>query len=87
VAVEVADRQVAKAVAGQVLSQVMVVIMEHPLLVAQDWVLVEQVQHGELEVPMVQTAAVLVDLVVHQVPQLLIYQMQHLLLPEPLLDQ
>jgi hypothetical protein len=78
---------VAKAVAGQVLSQVMVVIMEHPLLVAQDWVLVEQVEHGELEVPTVQTAAVLVDLVVHRVPLLLIYQMQHLLLPEPLLDQ
>jgi hypothetical protein len=48
---------------------------------------VEVVEHVELEVPTVQTAAVLVDLVVHQVPQLLIYKMQYLLLPEPLLDQ
>jgi hypothetical protein len=40
VAVEVvevaADRQVAKVVEALVLSQVMVVIMEHPLQVAQD---------------------------------------------------
>jgi hypothetical protein len=33
---EVADQQVAKVVVAPVLSQVMAVIMEHPLLVAQD---------------------------------------------------
>jgi hypothetical protein len=35
--------------------------------------LVEQVQHGDLEVPMVQTAAVLVDLVVQPELLLLVY--------------
>jgi hypothetical protein len=62
--VEVADRQVAKVAAALVLSQVMVVIMEHPLQVAQGLVLVELEEHVELEAQMVQIIPIVVDLVV-----------------------